>query len=163
MGCRKDLKETEGGQSRQSAVSKEGRSLREWPFRSLCTGYSHELGHRGRFEVPEGQTGVLAPRWNRMEAEGIESWGGSGRLNERVGLPRCMGWGFGGAHATPSGREGTLATPRCPPVAIDDPEGQDELPRCILATGCGYVGILVRVTLRASRAVAATRKRRQHS
>ena len=44
----------------------------------------------------KGQGGVWAPGWNRMKAEGIASWLGSGRLKERGGLDRRTGWGFGG-------------------------------------------------------------------
>jgi len=44
----------------------------------------------------EGQGGVLAQSWSRMEADCIGSRVGSGRLKERVALHWRTRWGFCG-------------------------------------------------------------------
>jgi len=77
-----------------------GGRLREGPSRLLCTHCPQDIPKKsdavGKGKVCEGQGGVLAQRVNRMEANKIGSQVGSGRLNERVGLDRRQGRGFGG-------------------------------------------------------------------
>ena len=73
--------------------------MQEGPSRSLRTPCLQDIPKKsdtsGSGERGEGQGGVLAPNWNRMEAKGIQSWLGSGGLKERVVLHRGTGWGFG--------------------------------------------------------------------
>ena len=51
--------------------------MQEWPSRLLCTLYPQDISKKsdtcGSGERCEGQGGVLAPGWNRMDAKGIES------------------------------------------------------------------------------------------